>query len=59
MAVTSGTQRLAIVVSHPEVKAQPGGPITSLWRNKEHVDLFITGADGAVARLVGSRAQVL
>jgi hypothetical protein len=34
---------------HPEVKMQPGATITALWRtNETHLDLFVTGTDGAV-----------
>ncbi len=34
---------------HPEVKFHPGGQVTALWRsNDTHLDLFVTGTDGAV-----------
>jgi hypothetical protein len=33
---------------HPEVKANPGATVTALWRNDQHLDLFMTGTDGAV-----------
>jgi hypothetical protein len=34
---------------HPEVKMQPGAPVSALWRsNQTHLDLFATGTDGAV-----------
>jgi hypothetical protein len=36
-------------VIHPEQKMQPGATITALWRaNETHLDLFVTGTDGAV-----------
>jgi hypothetical protein len=33
---------------HPEVKAQPGANVTALWRNSQHLDLFLTRTDGTV-----------
>ncbi len=34
---------------HPEIKMQPGATVTALWRSNEtHLDLFVTGTDGAV-----------
>jgi hypothetical protein len=34
---------------HPEIKMQPGATVTALWRsNDTHLDLFVTGTDGAV-----------
>ncbi len=34
---------------HPEVKMQPGATVTALWRsNFTHLDLFVSGTDGAV-----------
>ena len=34
---------------HPEVKMQPGATVTAIWRsNHTHLDLFVTGTDGAV-----------
>ena len=34
---------------HPEVKMQPQAPVTAVWRsNHTHLDLFVTGNDGAV-----------
>jgi hypothetical protein len=31
------------------VKMQPGAPVTAIWRsNQTHLDLFVTGTDGAV-----------
>jgi hypothetical protein len=28
--------------------AAPGQPITAVWRNSNHLDLFMTGTDGRV-----------
>src|SRR5437762_942300 len=33
---------------HPEVGATPGASVTALWSNANHLDLFMTGTDGAV-----------
>jgi uncharacterized Rossmann fold enzyme len=33
---------------HPEMKAAPGAPVTALWRNPRHLDLFVTDVQGAV-----------
>jgi hypothetical protein len=34
---------------HPEIKMQPGANVTAVWASPgEHLDLFITGTDGAV-----------
>ena len=34
---------------HPETgKAAPGQPVTAVWRDANHLDLFITGTDGIV-----------
>jgi hypothetical protein len=31
-----------------EVRMQPGAPVTAVWANPKHLDLFATGTDGAV-----------
>jgi hypothetical protein len=33
---------------HPEIKANPEAIVTALWRDPQHLDLFMTGTDGAV-----------
>ena len=33
---------------HPEVKMQPGATVTALVPRENHIDLFVTGTDGAV-----------
>jgi len=35
---------------HPEIKAATGSPVTATWapRHPDHLDLFMTGTDGAV-----------
>ena len=36
------------ILIHPEVKMQPGATVTALWHGPDHLDLFVTGTDGAV-----------
>ncbi len=34
---------------HPEIKMRPGATVTAVWKQDgEHLDLFVTGTDGAV-----------
>ncbi len=34
---------------HPEIKMQPGATVAAVWREAgKHLDLFVTGTDGAV-----------
>jgi len=33
---------------HPETRATVGTPVTALWSNLFHLDLFMAGPDGAV-----------
>jgi hypothetical protein len=37
------------ILLHPEIKMQPGATVTAVWAILgEHLDLFVTGTDGAV-----------
>lgn len=33
---------------HPSARTTPGAPITALWADDQHLDLFMTGVDGVV-----------
>ncbi len=45
--ITTGWQRWFSI--WPEVaEADPGAPVTAVWRNPSHLDLFMTGRDGTV-----------
>jgi len=46
----AGSGWQAWFVIHPEVKAASGSPVTAVWApdQPEHLDLFMTGVDGAV-----------
>jgi hypothetical protein len=46
----SGSRQTWIFDPHPEVRAAIGSPVTALWapRQPDHLDLFMTGTDGAV-----------
>jgi hypothetical protein len=43
---------------HPEIKMQPGAFVTALWSKGEtHLDIFVTGTDGAVWSTFWDQAQ--
>ena len=45
------------ILIHPEIKMQPGATVSALWTpGRDHLDLFVTGTDGAVWS-IGREAQ--